>query len=85
MAVLEELDEELPVPPEDELVEMDVSLPEMSTRVSCEAQRTRLMAASVQVKVTVQAEHICVTYTSTPVEVVPMPVCDSNGLLSPSS
>lgn len=56
MAVLEELDEELPVPPEDELVEVEVALPEMSTRVSCEAQRTWLMAASVQVKATVQAE-----------------------------
>lgn len=55
MAVLEELDDELPVPPEDEPVEMEVTVPEVSTCVSCEGQRTWLMAASVQVKASVQA------------------------------
>lgn len=43
MAVLEELDEEpVPVDP----VEMEVTLPEMSTRVSCKARKVLLMAAA---------------------------------------
>lgn len=58
--MLEELDEELPVPPEDELVEVEVTLPEMSTRVSCEAERTWLIPASPQGKASAQSECICV-------------------------
>lgn len=81
--MLEELDEELPVPPEDELVEVEVTLPE--TRVSCEAERTRLIPASPQGKSLRSIRVRLRLITSTFLEVVSVPVWDGKFLSSPSS